>query len=114
MLPERQVRVAACQLRRTALTCSSDSLQAEAQPRRHHHPHCGLQRRDRHLQERQVQRLGKSRDTRDAEMRGTDDRALGCRRSGQDSASVAALLFRFVRPTGVLNALLTLMQVRRV
>ena len=38
----------------------SDTLQAEAGPVSHHNPHSGFQRGDSHLQERQVQRLGKT------------------------------------------------------
>jgi hypothetical protein len=57
----------------------SDSLQAQAQSRRHYNPHCRLQRRNRHIQERQIQ-------------------CLGCWWAGQDPTALASLLLWHTRP----------------
>ena len=57
--------------------CCSNTLQAEAKPRSHHDPYRRIQRRDSHIQECQVQCLGR-------------------RWTGQDPTSLAPLLFGYV------------------
>ena len=46
-------------------THHSNPLQTQTKPRRHHHPNRGLQRRNRNLQEREIQRLGRRRPRQD-------------------------------------------------
>ncbi|KAH8626429.1 ARF/SAR superfamily [Alternaria alternata] len=57
-------------------------IQAQARPRRNHHPHRRLQRRDRHIQEHQVQRMGR-------------------RWPGQDPSAMETLLLWYVGAWGL-------------
>ena len=86
MLPERRVcrlhawriHSATCLDLPLILAVYSNPLQAQAQLGRHYNPHRWLQRRDSHIQECQIQRLG-------------------CRRTRQDTTVMETLLFRHPR-----------------
>lgn len=79
MLPARRVRSTfRMALVRGADNIHSHPLQIEARHGRHHHSDSRFQRRDRHLQEHQIQRVGR-------------------RWTRQDQTAVEALLLRHTR-----------------
>ncbi len=55
------IQVALIEVQSLTCACPSYPLQAQAQLRRHDHPYCRLQRRDRNVQERQIQCMGRRR-----------------------------------------------------